>query len=80
MQTNETARFLAQLEHGLKEPLLAAIRRSDLALQHQQPTREDLLFIRALCTRVWSQVSMFRAVARLASNEQFQPNLVAITV
>lgn len=79
MQTDERARFLADLTHSLRTPLLTAIRRSDIALRRDQPTRQDLLLIRALCTRMWAQISSFRAMATLTSNGQVQPNLAALT-
>lgn len=80
MQDDERTRLLVDIEHLLKTPLLAAIRRSDVSLKRERPTRDDVLIIRALCARVWSQLSTFRTLSRLASNEDIQPNLVQLTV
>lgn len=80
MQSDERTRLLVDLEHSLKTPLLAAIRLSDRALRSPQPSREDLLLIRALCARIWSQMSTFRTIAQLSSNEPVVPHLASLSV
>jgi len=80
MQDDERTSILADVEHLLKTPLLAAIRRCDAALQKDSPTREDLLLIRALCSKMWSQLANFRTFSRLASSKPVQPNVAPLSV
>ena len=79
MQDDQQTRFLVDLEHLLKTPLLQAVRRSDFSLKREQPTRDDVLVIRALCARTWTRLSTFRMFSRLASGENIQPNLAQLT-
>lgn len=80
MRDDEQSRLLADVEHLLKTPLLAAMRRCDIAIQKDTPTRDDVLLIRALCARMWSQLATFRAFSRLASNEPVRPNVSPLSV
>jgi two-component system sensor histidine kinase QseC len=80
MQSDERTRLLVDLEHSLKTPLLAAIRQSDAALERPQPNREDIVLIRALCARMWSQMSTFRTFAQLSSNEPVRPHLASLSI
>jgi signal transduction histidine kinase len=80
MRDDEQTRILADVEHLLKTPLLSAMRRCDAALQQDAPTRDDVVLIRALCARMWSQLTTFRAFSRLASNEPLRPNLAPLSV
>ncbi len=80
MRDDEQIRLLADVEHLLKMPLLAAMRRCDIAIQKDAPTRDDVLLIRALCARMWSQLATFRTFSRLASNEPVCPNVAPLSV
>jgi signal transduction histidine kinase len=80
MESDERLRLLVELEHSLKTPVLAAYRRAEMALEREQPRREDLVVIRALCAKVYAQLSTFRVFARLAAGEKVEPDLVPLSV
>ena len=80
MQDEERTRLLLDMEHILKAPLLAALRRSDASLKRAEPTRDDILVIRALCAKMWSQLSTFRVFSRLASDQSLSANASQLTI
>lgn len=80
MQPDErTNRLLVEVEHGLKTPLLAAIRKAQMSLEREHPTREDVMIIHALCTKMYGQLATFQTFARLASGEEVKVNKVPLS-
>lgn len=77
---DERLRLLVELEDSLKTPLLAAIRTADMAIDRGQPTTEDLVVIRAFCTRMYAQLSTARIFARIASGEQVSVDVVPVSL
>lgn len=78
MATDETWQILADVEHSLKTPLLAAYRRAQAALDRDAPDKRDLLVIRALCAKAYSQLSSVRVLTRMARGEELKATLEPI--
>jgi signal transduction histidine kinase len=78
-QAEDRLRLLAEAEHSLKTPLLHAIRRAQRSLEGDQPAREDVVVIRALCTRMYAQLSTLRVFSRLAAGEDVKADLVLLS-
>jgi pilus assembly protein CpaF len=76
----ERQHMLLDIEHSLKTPLLAAYRKAQKLAEEDQPAREDVLAIRSLCAKAYTQLFTFRIFARLAAGEDAKPNLVWLTL